>query len=177
MTPLVCLLTGGRSRRMGKDKAGLYRDCATQAIWLSLLVRQAVGPRVIEVGGTWTHGDAYLDAGLGPAFALHEAARAGALGHSGTVIVLPIDLYRLEATGLRWFVRESLRMPSVLVVDQTPSWVTFGAPVEILLRRPQDGSLRALTSQLRPLRVPLPLEEQFRDSDYPWELPTTVSAP
>ncbi|WP_298209773.1 hypothetical protein [Ferrimicrobium sp.] len=160
---------------MRQNKAGLYHGGLTQAVWLSRLVKQVVGPRVLELGGSWTEGDSFLDTGLGPALALREAALAGALGWTGTIIVLPIDLYRLESTGLCWLVRETLRMPSVLVVDQSPSWATFGAPVEILLRGPTGGSLRALTSPLRHLEVPKPLEDQFRDSDYPWELPPTVS--
>ncbi|MCL5054168.1 NTP transferase domain-containing protein [Ferrimicrobium acidiphilum] len=174
MAPLVCLLTGGRSLRMGRDKAGLYRGSSSQAQWLARLVIEVVGPRVIEVGGTAANCDYFLDRGMGPACALHEAAIAGAFGEFGVVVVLPVDLYRLEATGVRWFVREVLRMPSVLMLDHSPSWATFGAPVEMLRQEPIGGSMRAYTSRLRLLEVPSGLASQFYDSDYPWELPDSV---
>jgi hypothetical protein len=160
---------------MGRDKAGLYRGSFTQAQWLAKLVMDVVGPRVIEVGGRATKCNYFLDKGMGPAFALHEAAMAGAFGDFGTVVVLPIDLYRLEETGLLWFVREVLRIPSVLMVDQSPSWATFGAPVEMLRQEPIGESLRTFTSQLRLLYVPSGLESQFYDSDHPWELPDSIS--
>lgn len=175
MAPLICLLTGGRSRRMGRNKAGLYRGSVSQAQWLASLIIDVVGPRILEIGGRAANCDYFLDAGMGPALALHEAAMAGALGDHGTVVVLPIDLFGLEATGLRWFVRETLRMPSVLKVDQSPSWSTFGAPVEVFRQRPIDGSLRAFASYLRLLEVPPGLMPQFCDSDYPWELPDAIA--
>jgi hypothetical protein len=102
---------------------------------------------------------------------------AGAFGDFGVVVVLPVDLYRLEATGVRWFVREVLRMPSVLMVDHSPSWATFGAPVEMFRQEPIGGSLRTFSSQLRLLEVPSVFVSQFYDSDYPWELPDSIGQP
>ena len=175
MQPVVCLLTGGRSLRMGRNKAGLYHDGLRQAQWLADLVSSVVGPRVIELGGNQTGCDFFLDAGNGPARALHEAAISGVLGNLGVAIVLPVDLYQLEATGVYWFVREALRVPCVAVVDGTPSWDILGIPVRLLQEAPPGDSLRHLASDLRHLEVPRSLAPQFRDSDYPRDLPRGVT--
>ncbi|MEX6429580.1 MAG: molybdenum cofactor guanylyltransferase [Ferrimicrobium sp.] len=174
MTPLVCLLTGGRSLRMGRNKAELYRDSTSQVEWLVGLAQSVVGQRVIEVGSQAGGCEYFIDSGAGPAQALHEAASAGALGTSGTVVVVPIDLFRLEASGLSWLLREALRIPCVVVVDGSPSWTTFGIPVSMLLEPPVGGSLRSFASSLRRVEVPQPLAPQFRDSDYPSELPANI---
>jgi len=89
------LLTGGASRRMGSDKAGLVVNGESLAV-RSARVLSAVCDPVIEVGPSVSGLPAVLEdpPGAGPLVAL--LAGVGALGNPRTVVLLACDLPFIE---------------------------------------------------------------------------------
>jgi molybdopterin-guanine dinucleotide biosynthesis protein A len=101
------LLTGGRSRRLGVDKATLVVDGRTLAARGAALLSE-VCEVVVEVGPSYTSLPAAREepAGSGPLAAIVAGRDALAeLGASGPVLVLAVDLPRVT-TELLVFLRD-----------------------------------------------------------------------
>jgi molybdopterin-guanine dinucleotide biosynthesis protein A len=98
------LLTGGRSRRMGVDKASLVLDGETLAVRAGRLLA-AVSDPTLELGDGASGLDHVRESppGSGPLAAL--AAAGGALrtrGFAGPALVLAVDLPAVGEPLLRW---------------------------------------------------------------------------
>jgi molybdenum cofactor guanylyltransferase len=97
--PAGLLLTGGASRRMGRDKAAIVVEGRGLAERTALLLGEVAAP-VVEVGPGYTALPRTVEAsrGSGPLHAV--AAGAGflaAAGHAGPALVVATDLPRLTA--------------------------------------------------------------------------------
>ena len=99
------LLTGGRSRRMGRDKSQLVLGGRTMAARLGGLLVEVVGPALaLEVGPGSSGLAAVREAPpfAGPLAAVVAGWRAlAAAGHTGPVLVVACDLPLLDAAALR----------------------------------------------------------------------------
>jgi molybdenum cofactor guanylyltransferase len=98
------LLTGGRSRRLGVDKATLVVDGEPLAVRAGRRLAAACSP-VVEAGDglSGLPGVRERPSGSGPLAAL--AAAGGALrerGHAGPALVLAVDLPGVDEPLLRW---------------------------------------------------------------------------
>jgi molybdopterin-guanine dinucleotide biosynthesis protein A len=92
------LLTGGRSRRLGADKASLLLDGETLAARAEGLLRSVCG-RAVEVGRGASGLRAVLEQppGSGPLAALAAGGEElRAQGHRGPVLLVAVDLPRLD---------------------------------------------------------------------------------
>jgi molybdopterin-guanine dinucleotide biosynthesis protein A len=97
------LLTGGASRRMGTDKALLEVD-GRRMVDRAAAVLAAVTDPVVEVGPGWSELPAVREdpPGSGPLAAVSTGVAAlRAAGHDGRVIVLAVDMPRVNAEVLR----------------------------------------------------------------------------
>jgi len=117
------LLTGGASRRMGRDKAGLVDgDGATLAARLGAVLASVCEPTV-EVGPGRSGLRAVPDErpGEGPLAACVSGWHAlGAAGHRGFVAVLAVDLPSMTAAALGVVVAHPDPSSVVPVVDGRP---------------------------------------------------------
>ena len=98
------LLTGGSSRRMGRDKAGLVVSGERLADRAARALRAAADP-VLEVGPGFTSLPAVREEppGGGPLAAVAEGGRRlRDRGHAGPVLVLAVDLVHAEEALLRF---------------------------------------------------------------------------
>ena len=98
------LLTGGASRRMGTDKALLEVD-GQRLVDRAAAVLRAVADPVVEVGPGWSGLPAVREdpPGTGPLAALSAGAAAlRAAGHEGPVLVLAVDMPRVDVELLRF---------------------------------------------------------------------------
>jgi molybdopterin-guanine dinucleotide biosynthesis protein A len=98
------LLTGGRSRRLGVDKASLVLDGETLAARAAHRLRAVCAP-VVELGDGVSGLPAVREeeAGAGPLAAL--AAAGGwlrARGHHAPAVLLAVDLPAVDESFLRW---------------------------------------------------------------------------
>ena len=116
------LLTGGASRRMGRDKALLeirgqrLVDRAAERLSLS------AGP-VLEVGPGWSTLPAVREEppGAGPLAALSAGANAlRALGHAGPVLLLAVDMPNVSVGFLRYLASKPVSLSVVPRVDGVP---------------------------------------------------------
>ncbi len=105
MTPTAgILLTGGRSRRLGVDKATLVFDDETLAARGARRLRAVCSP-VIEVGDGVSELPAVREApaASGPLAALAAAGRwLREHGHPGSALLLAVDLPAVDEELLRW---------------------------------------------------------------------------
>jgi molybdopterin-guanine dinucleotide biosynthesis protein A len=116
------LLTGGASRRMGRDKAALVHDGITLAVRLGDLLAAVCSP-VVEVGpghsGLPTVADEHP--GEGPLAACVAGWHAlNAAGHHGPAAVLAVDLPAMTAPALAVVVGHLDPGTVVPVVDGRP---------------------------------------------------------
>jgi molybdopterin-guanine dinucleotide biosynthesis protein A len=98
------VLTGGRSRRLGVDKASLVFDGETLAVRAARRLRAVCAP-VVEVGDGHSGVTALREAppGGGPLAALAAAGDwLRERGHLDTAILLAVDLPRVDERFLRW---------------------------------------------------------------------------
>jgi molybdopterin-guanine dinucleotide biosynthesis protein A len=98
------LLTGGASRRMGRDKALIEVD-GQRLVDRAAAVLQAVADPLVEVGPGWSALPAVREdpPGTGPLAALAAGAAAlRAAGHDGPVLVLAVDMPRVGVELLRF---------------------------------------------------------------------------
>ncbi len=165
---VALLLTGGRSRRMGRDKALVQRaDGRPQARWLrDQLI--AAGLAVVEVGQGVSGAQTVRDAGVGPHIAVSQAVRELGLRPSDVVVTVPVDLYRASVEALEWFKREALDGPLVIVRADGPTWDLQGGWVGALT--PHVTRLAELFYGVRRRSAPGPLAAAFRDADDPGSL-------
>ena len=97
------LLTGGASRRMGSDKALLEVD-GRRMVDRAAAALGAVAEPVVEVGPGWSGLPAVREdpPGSGPLAAVSAGAAAlRAAGHGGAVLVLAVDMPRVDVEVLR----------------------------------------------------------------------------
>ena len=100
----VLILAGGKSERMGRDKATIVRPDGTRQIDYIVALAKAVSQKVFlssrDAGdlGTGLPVIADLQPGGGPTAAL---AAAAASGHAGSWLVLGCDLFLLDAETLK----------------------------------------------------------------------------
>jgi molybdopterin-guanine dinucleotide biosynthesis protein A len=117
------VLTGGRSRRMGVDKATLEIGGVACAVRVASVLAAAADP-LVEVGPGHT-GLARAPEerpGEGPLTALVDGARAlAALGHVGSVLVVACDLPAVTPAAL----------------SMLASWPTAASVVPVVAGRPQ----------------------------------------
>jgi molybdopterin-guanine dinucleotide biosynthesis protein A len=98
------LLTGGRSRRMGVDKASLVADGETLAVRAGRRLAAVCSP-VVEVGdgGSGLPSVRESPPGSGPLAALAAAGTTlRARGHGGSAILLGVDLPAVDQPFLSW---------------------------------------------------------------------------
>ncbi|MEX2458570.1 MAG: NTP transferase domain-containing protein [Actinomycetota bacterium] len=113
------LLTGGSSRRMGRDKAGLVMSGERLADRAARALRAAADP-VLEVGPGFTSLPAVREEppGGGPLAAVAEGGRRlRDRGHAGPILVLAVDLVHAEE-GLLRFLAGYPADRAVLPVDE-----------------------------------------------------------
>lgn len=156
---------------MGRDKATLSRvNGVTQAHYLASLVAELEGVRGIELGPGVTGLAAHGDRGEGPAVALANAVAQGYLA-ARVLVVVPVDLFRLERGGLGWLVRQARQAPLVVRTPAGASWTICGGRVEALRWSGSVGSMRDLVRGWRLVAPPSGIAHQFLDADRPEELP------
>jgi len=156
---------------MGRDKATILRSTEkTQAHYLAGLLTALDGMRGVELGPGASPLEAFDDPGEGPARALVYARDQGYLA-ARVLVVVPVDLFRLELGGLGWLVRQARQAPLVVAGPSGPSWTICGGRGEAFRWNPPGTSMRELVRGFRLLAPPLPLAHQFLDADRPEELP------
>jgi molybdenum cofactor guanylyltransferase len=175
------VLAGGRSRRMGRDKAMLSWQGDTLLTHMQRCLRLSGVSRVI-VSGAYSHCDAVPDrfADLGP---LGGLASVSAALPDTTLLIVPVDMPLISAAALRYLREfpaagcvcfEDQPLPMRLRLDQVSRQL-----LAALLKGPASGrSLRALHTALNGKRLPLPVQwqAQLQDADTPadWHAMTTV---
>jgi molybdopterin-guanine dinucleotide biosynthesis protein A len=142
------LLTGGRSRRLGVDKATLVLDGSTLAARGARRLEAVCAP-TLEVG-SGVSGLANVreePAGAGPLAAL---AAAGvwlrARGHQGPAILLAVDLPAVGESFLRWLRDRPGESTAVLRVDGRlqPVCARYGSDAMVAAASLVAGGVRAL---------------------------------
>lgn len=113
------LLTGGRSRRLGFDKATLVLDGETLAVRAARRLGSVCSP-VVEAGDGVTGLPVTRESpsGAGPLAALAAAGRyLRDRGHQGPAILLAVDLPLVDEVLLRWLRDRRGEPTTVLRVD------------------------------------------------------------
>jgi molybdopterin-guanine dinucleotide biosynthesis protein A len=142
------LLTGGRSRRLGVDKATLVLAGETLAQRSTRCLGAVCSP-VVEAGDGVSGLPAVREtpSGAGPLAAL---AAAGAWlrdrGHHGAAILLAVDLPRVDEAFLRWLCDRPGEPTVVLRVDGRlqPVCARYGADALVAAGSLVTGGIRAL---------------------------------
>jgi molybdopterin-guanine dinucleotide biosynthesis protein A len=142
------LLTGGRSRRLGVDKATLVLDGETLAARAARHLTAAC-TTVVEVGDGVSGLPAVREAppGAGPLAAL---AAAGSWlrdrGHHGPALLLAVDLPAVDDAFLRWLRDRPGEPTTVLRVDGRlqPVCARYGADALLAAGSLLAGGIRAL---------------------------------
>jgi molybdopterin-guanine dinucleotide biosynthesis protein A len=119
------LLTGGRSRRMGVDKAMIRVGDVTLAERTAAVLAAATAP-TLEVGPGHSGLPSVVEAppGGGPLCALAAGARAlEDRGHAGPAVVLPTDLPHVEVDLVRRLAAHPAPGSVVVVVGGRPQWL------------------------------------------------------
>lgn len=180
------VLTGGRSRRMGVDKATLVVRGVPCAVHVATVV-SAVAEPVVEVGPGHTGLARALEdlPGEGPLAALVAGARAlAAVGHTGGVLVVACDLPSVTPEALSMLASWPSGASVVPVVAGRPQtlcarWSASALVEAVALVATGERSLRALLARPGPDGVVL-LDDQawpagvsasaFADVDTPNDL-------
>jgi molybdopterin-guanine dinucleotide biosynthesis protein A len=142
------LLTGGRSRRLGVDKATLVLDGETLAARAARHLAATCSP-VVEAGTGASDLPAIREAppGAGPLAAL---AAAGTWlrdrGHSGSALLLAVDLPAIDEAFLGWLRDRPGEPTSVLRVDGRlqPVCARYGPDALLAASSLVAGGVRAL---------------------------------
>ncbi len=166
------VLAGGRSSRMGRDKAMLTWRGDTLLAHMQQCLRLSGVTRVV-VSGAYPHCDAIPDqfADLGPLGGL--ASIAAALPDA-TLLVVPVDMPLISADALQ-YLREAPVAACACFEDQPlPLRLRLDAASRQVLAALLDGpasgrSLRALHTALQGERLALPAQwrTQLQDADTP----------
>ncbi|WP_337185601.1 NTP transferase domain-containing protein [Phenylobacterium sp.] len=179
------ILTGGRSTRMGVDKANLVWGGRPAVERLAEAAREAGATVVLTVGG----GDHGLPStpdpapGLGPAAGVAAGARALAARGVARMLVLAVDAPTLSATDLAPLVSapppgaayEGLHLPFVADLGALPSGGEAGGALGRLLDRaglrrlpaPEAAALRLRGANTPEERAALEAELQARGRSWP----------
>lgn len=171
-TVVGVVLAGGRSSRMGRDKATLPWRGDTLLSHMQQCLRWAGVSRVV-VSGDYRHCDAIPDrfADLGPLGGLASVAEALP---DTTLLVVPVDMPLMDAAPLRYLLEPSAAgciclqgqpLPLRLRLDKESRQV-----LATLLDGPASGrSLRALHAALHGEHIALPTQwlPQLQDTDTP----------
>jgi molybdopterin-guanine dinucleotide biosynthesis protein A len=142
------VLTGGRSRRLGVDKATLVLDGETLARRAARRLGAVCAP-VVEAGDGVSGLPAVREAppGAGPLAALAAAGEwLRERGHHGPALLLAVDLPRVDETLLRWL-RDRPGAPTVVLsVDGRLQQVCarYGPDALVAAGRLVTGGIRAL---------------------------------
>jgi len=142
------VLTGGRSRRLGVDKATLLLDGETLAVRAGRRLGHVCAP-VVEAGDGVSGLPAVRERplGTGPLAAL---AAAGAWlrehGHHGPALLLAVDLPRVDEPFLRWLRDRPGASTVVLRVDGRlqPVCARYGPDALLAAQSLVAGGVRAL---------------------------------
>jgi molybdopterin-guanine dinucleotide biosynthesis protein A len=142
------LLTGGRSRRLGVDKAGLVLDGETLAQRAARRLQSVCAP-VLEVGDGLSGLSALRESpqGRGPLAALAAAGdELRARGHRGPALLLAVDLPGVDEALLRWLRDRPGDETVVPVVDGRPQQVCarYGADALLAAQSLVVAGIRAL---------------------------------
>lgn len=152
------VLAGGRSTRMGRDKALLDWQGQTLLEHMQAQLR-AAGARRVVVSGDYPQAGGVPDraADLGPLGGLASIAEVLA---DGVVLLVPVDMPRLGVALLRELMQ--VDAPCACFIDHIlPLRLHLDAPLRDWLRQaaampPAQRSLRALHRHLQGVHLPLP---------------------
>jgi molybdopterin-guanine dinucleotide biosynthesis protein A len=142
------LLTGGRSRRLGVDKAGLLVDGETLAARAGRRLAAVCAP-AIELGDGWSGLESLREApaGSGPLAALAAAgAHLRGHGHAGPAVVLAVDLPGVDEALLR-FLRDHPGEPTAVpMLDDRLQLVCarYGGDALLAAQSLVSGGIRSL---------------------------------
>ena len=149
------LLTGGASRRMGTDKA-LIEVGGQRLVDRAAAVLSAVADPVVEVGPGWSGLPAVREdpPGSGPLAALSAGAaalRAG--GHDGPVLVLAVDMPRVDEQLLRFLAGRAGTATAVPRAGgyPQPMCARYGPDVLAAVAAPRGAGGRSLRDLLETL--------------------------
>lgn len=173
------VLAGGRSTRMGRDKAGVRIDGVPMGRIAVLALLGAGLDPVTVVGGRESFGVEHLPdvvEGAGPLGGIRTAMHA----HPGkTLVVLPCDLPRIDADGIRQLLGAAADYPDAPLVLATVDgdlswpigvWRVGGLDVLGSVFDAGGRSFRTLRGLIRPVLVEL--GARGADADTPSELPS-----
>jgi molybdopterin-guanine dinucleotide biosynthesis protein A len=161
------LLTGGRSRRLGVDKATLVLDDETLAERASRRLTAVCSP-VVEAGDGRSGLPTVREdpPGAGPLAAL---AAAGAWlrdgGHRGAAVLLAVDLPRVDEAFLRWLCERAGEPTVVLRVDGRlqPVCARYGADAMVAAASLVAVGVRALHDLFDVVDHEVVEEDEWRD--------------
>jgi molybdopterin-guanine dinucleotide biosynthesis protein A len=178
------VLAGGRSRRMGTDKAALVVDGRRLGDRSVDALRGAGIVRVVVVGGADRLDAEHLpddEADLGP---LGGLATAFAHLPAHELVVLPCDLPNVDAPAVQELLAGATAAPEAdVVVARVDGRRAF--PIGVWRRSVEPALVAALAEGERAVRrairscrvVDVPGGPALRDADLPAELPRTGSLP
>jgi molybdopterin-guanine dinucleotide biosynthesis protein A len=160
------LLTGGRSRRLGVDKAGLRIEGETLAARAGRRLTAVCAP-VVEMGDGWSGlaGRREEPAGSGPLAALAAAgAHLRAEGHGGPALLLAVDLPGVDEPLLR-FLRDHPGEPTAVpMVDGRLQLVCgrYGGDALLAAQSLVSGGVRSLHELLDVVEFTVIDEREWR---------------
>lgn len=170
MRPLSgIVLAGGRSSRMGRDKAALMLDGATLLDRATALLR-AAGAGQVHVSGARPGGIADAVDGRGPLGGLATVLRACP---DGDVLVLPVDMPGLTAADLASLRDALAAAPAACFAGHPLPWAArvddaLRSRVDALLAAgPSRASLRALHRAIGGIERPTPATADLRNVNTP----------
>jgi len=161
------LLTGGRSRRLGVDKASLLLDGETLARRAARRLGAVCAP-VVEAGGGVSGLPAIREdpAGAGPLVALASGGSwLRARGHAGPAVLLAVDLPLVDEPFLRWLRDRPGEPTTVVRVDGRlqPVCARYGADALLAAQSLVTGGIRALHELFDVVEHDVVEEDEWRD--------------
>lgn len=174
------VLCGGKSSRMGCNKAAILQGTKPQAVHLAELLGRLTGREPLLLGdpGLSTHFEVIPDPlpGGGPLPPIVQALRRGA-----PLFILAVDFFAFDEAAARWLLNQTILTSSTGAIRAKLDSRPFGEPLSAVY---YAGSLpfleRGLEKGCGPLRslpdhmvteclVPKQLEYAFQDADTPDE--------
>ncbi|MDB6079976.1 MAG: molybdopterin-guanine dinucleotide biosynthesis protein [Akkermansiaceae bacterium] len=178
MTPNILIVAGGRSARMGRDKATIERPGGTRQIdHLAALAHSLGGPvflsaQVQDDRGT---GLTVLPDPEGYAGPLAALAAARATGLAGPWLVLGCDLFLLDAATLAHLLahRDPARAATAFrnrIDGRAEPLCTLYEPAALQALTPGQRCARSFLESLDPLALDLPFPAALDNANTPGEL-------
>lgn len=156
------VLAGGRSRRMGRDKASLLWHGRPLLQHMCALLEKAGAGRVV-ISGDHPQLQAVADRvpDLGP---LGGIASVAETLDDGPILIVPVDMPRLSAGLLQGLVRSNASC-ACYEGHVMPLWIRLNAAVRVWLawaieQTPRQRSLQALHGAFSGISLPLPKDRQ-----------------